>query len=123
MSRTGRAPRCGGWMAVTSRRSGAARPRPRVSSSCTAAPTKAAGAIARKERSGLAGDIAAQPFAARLGPHLGELVEALEAARPGGQLEPRQLAAGEDVDVRGERFGPVERPGAQQHRVARRRMV
>jgi hypothetical protein len=56
--------------------------------------------IARLLRSALAGDVAAQPLAARFRPYLGKLVEAFKAACPGRQLEPRQFAAREDMDVR-----------------------
>jgi len=79
--------------------------------------------IARLLRSALAGDVAAQPLAARFRPYLGKLVEAFKAACPGRKLEPRQFAAREDMDVGLDRLRVVEGAGPQQHRVARRAVI
>src|SRR6478672_7255837 len=69
--------------------------------------------IARLLRSALAGDVAAQPLAARFRPYLGKLVEAFKAGYPSRQLEPRQFAAREDMDVGLDHLRMVERAGPQ----------
>ena len=81
------------------------------------------GERSRRGSFALSGDVAAQPLAAFFRPELGELVEGLEGRDAGGELNPRQLAAGEDVHVGCDLLRAVERAGAQQHGVARRRMV
>ena len=73
-----------------------------------AAPPASSAIIARLLRSALAGDVAAQPLAARFRPYLGKLVEAFKAACPGRKLEPRQFAAREDMDVGLDRLRVVE---------------
>src|SRR5205823_11514567 len=74
-------------------------------------------------RSILPGDVAVEALAARFGPEFGELVERREGRDARRQLDPRQFAAGEDVDVGRDPLRLVERPRAQQHGVARRRVV
>ncbi len=56
-------------------------------------------------------------------PDLARLVVPFEHACVLGQLEPRRFAAREDVHVGRDRRGIVERTGAEQHRVARSRVV
>src|SRR5260370_17988742 len=68
-------------------------------------------------------DIAPEALAAFGRPEFGELVECRECRDAVRQLDPRQFAADEDVDVGRDRVGLVERPGAQQHGVARRGAV
>src|ERR1700690_4507925 len=56
-------------------------------------------------------------------PDLVEFVETREGAGALRQLQPRNLATGEDVNVGLYRFRLVEGAGAQQYRIARRRVV
>src|SRR5208282_2477256 len=68
-------------------------------------------------RSGLPSAVATQPFLALGRPDLVDLVARLECRHALRQGQPRQLASRVDVNIRPNRFGRVERPGAHEQAV------
>src|SRR5207248_11556846 len=72
----------------------------------------------KRRRSALAGDIAAQPVLTGGRPDIRDFVERLDGGLTRRQLQPRQFASGEDVDVGLDPFRMIEGPDPPEQCVA-----
>src|SRR5712692_7738655 len=69
--------------------------------------------------SDLAGAVATQPLLAFGGPNFLDAIERFESWSVRWKIQPWQLAPGEDMNIRCNRFWLIERPGTNEQGVAR----